>query len=266
MIHIIHQAIEEGILPNDEGHTQGIAFFDEESSSSGSNNLVNMNPATAELFILAKEGDINNMRSYLFDLTQPQTAAAEQIDYDDLVEFAGTPLIYACENGNLPMVRLLIQEGASLLMLSENGYYPYLASCLYGGRDEITAFLLMLAGVDEDCKDHLEQNALMIALLSERYELVRKLCLWPGVNINAQDNVRISQSLQLVLNITVIVRTGRIQPVDARDSYVGLGRCLFIALTSFNTGKPYGSGKHARPFANALSSFLNVIVRMAMIR
>ena len=74
-----------------------------------------------------------------------------------------TPLHYACVQGNLPIVRLLIAAGAALNQRGEHGYTA-LAEAVQQGQLEVAKELID-AGADPSIRNDESQDVLAIARL-----------------------------------------------------------------------------------------------------
>ena len=110
-----------------------------------------------------------------------------------------TPLHIACINGDLPLVRYLIEDAHSdIEATTNNGYAPIHSAC-EGGHLEIVQYLIKAAHVDKEAKtaDSFKNTPLHIACMKGHLPIVQYLIEDAGVDKNAEDNLFLSTALHI---------------------------------------------------------------------
>ena len=99
-----------------------------------------------------------------------------------------TPLMKAVVSGNIPRVKLLLQEGSSLDEQTENGETALILACKLGGNHSTKILPLLLEKNPEvDLRDSSGRTALSWASSTGKVDLIKKL-LYANADINSQDD------------------------------------------------------------------------------
>ena len=83
------------------------------------------------------------------------------------------PLHYAASSEALPVVRLLLQQGANIDASAPNGRTPLMQAALYGSEDVVAA--LLAAGADRQLRDERGATAAELARNAGRHYLIERL-------------------------------------------------------------------------------------------
>jgi ankyrin repeat protein len=98
------------------------------------------------------------------------------------LELLTTPICQACFNGEIDLVRLLVQN----INISDTGGVTPLMVASFKGHYRITEFLLS-AGAEVEKKDDLGHTPLIWASMRDQLEIVKLLVRYGGANVNAVD-------------------------------------------------------------------------------
>lgn len=109
------------------------------------------------------------------------------VDIETRDKYGFTPLILATDNGNVEMVKVLIEASANLDASDTSGRTALIHSveCDFGYCDMVE--VLLKAGVDMESKNKYGESALMVAVQNCGPEIIQKLLDF-GANVNAYDN------------------------------------------------------------------------------
>ena len=138
------------------------------------------------LFELIESGDVEEFKS--------------EIDNDNINqvnEIGESPLMYACESGELEMVNILLNSGADKNILSDDRETALMIA-ISDDEEEIVNSLLNVGGnVDLDVHDDDGNTAIMIAAINGDINVVGKL-IQKGASLTLvnNDNLNISQIVQ----------------------------------------------------------------------
>ena len=131
------------------------------------------------LYQAAEDGDLERVNSLL----------AEGADKDETFgSYRITPLLAASCNGHLPIVQLLVEQGAVMEKTDKDGRSPFYVACREG-QLQIARYLLE-QGADRDKACFHSQchfTPLHVACNHDRLEITKLLMVY-GADLNARDN------------------------------------------------------------------------------
>lgn len=122
-----------------------------------------------EAFLKAAESGLSNELKKHFN---SKAYKKEWLQHRDV--FGSTPLIRAAENGRTEIVRMLLEQGASVQDTNNSGGTALIEACDYRGNSD-TARLLIENKADIEAKDCLDVTPLMKASLNGHANTVRLL-------------------------------------------------------------------------------------------
>ena len=99
------------------------------------------------------------------------------------------PLLLACAQGNLDLVRALVPKVAAergLERTGDGGYTPFMAACALGHVD-VVRLLLGLEGVDMNAVDHMGRTPVMAACGRGHLPVVKLLARHPDVDLERKN-------------------------------------------------------------------------------
>ncbi|XP_022100689.1 transient receptor potential cation channel subfamily A member 1 homolog [Acanthaster planci] len=128
------------------------------------------------------------------DIATKELLSSEKIKFEATDKQLMTPLHMACTHGHLVITKMLIQQGAMLRCLDEEGNTPLLKACMEGHVDIVQ--LLFEAGEEKNILEQMltdadyDQNTpLHVAVESGKQQIVQ-MCLEKGANMNIFDKQR----------------------------------------------------------------------------
>ncbi len=108
-----------------------------------------------------------------------------------------TPLIIACQSSNIDIIRLLLDSGADINMDCESGFTPLSNACEYEHVDVVR--LLIDLGADVNLPSLEGSNPLSISIECENIELVKILLDAHTININSLEDLEEPHLIKAVL-------------------------------------------------------------------
>jgi len=118
------------------------------------------------------------------DIVRAKNALAAKVDLNMRNEAGYTPIMFAANAGQLPIIKLLVKHKVNIDIPDKDGYTPLIIAA-YRGRTDVVQYLLSQnANVHKRHKSG--RTALMIATWKGSIEMVKSL-LEKNANVNAQD-------------------------------------------------------------------------------
>lgn len=108
------------------------------------------------------------------------------IDVNEQDEECGTPLIYACQNNALEIVKMLLDNGANPNIGNQKNITPLHFSAALGAVSIVN--LLVKAGADVNCTDNNGITPLMYMVIKEKTAAVLGFIKNPEVDVHIKDN------------------------------------------------------------------------------
>lgn len=128
----------------------------------------------------ARSGSINDVKVHLQHGADPNYV-------DETTNFRRTPLVYACESGNMAMVRTLIEAGASPDVSDSNGVTPLMQACRKKSK-QIADYLINTAGANPNVADAKGKTVLMYAAEAGLDGIATKILNGEFSEIDASDD------------------------------------------------------------------------------
>jgi serine/threonine-protein phosphatase 6 regulatory ankyrin repeat subunit B len=123
-----------------------------------------------------KNGDfplILSCKRCIYELGALLIQKGAQVDIQDNNDNLFSPLFYACERNSIDMVRLLLDNGASINQVNEEELSAFQIVCQYGYKE--LAHLLIQRGADINHKDQNMNTPLYYACSTNQFEMVKFL-------------------------------------------------------------------------------------------
>jgi ankyrin repeat protein len=133
----------------------------------------------------ARDNKIENVKNLLQRMIKRDISLEATSEEYDL--YGNTALLWACYNGNLDMVRLLVEKGgANVNAPQDKSGRMALASASYRGHLEIVRYLVESKNVDINAQSEDSNTALIDACVNDGHlEIVRFLLGREHINVNA---------------------------------------------------------------------------------
>ena len=109
---------------------------------------------------------------------------SERLELDAKNEFDRTPLSIAAELGNVPVLRLLLENGANPNVMDDNGSTPFYWACESADDDEAIS-LLLDNGADPTVANNRGDTSFHAVCCRGHVETIRFLLEQPGINVNS---------------------------------------------------------------------------------
>ncbi len=118
------------------------------------------------------------------------------IDINERDEECGTPLIYACQNNALEIVKMLLDHGADPNIGDQKNRMPLHFSAALGALPIIN--LLVKAGADVNCTDNTGTTPLMYMAMKEKTAAALDYIKNPMVDVSIKSNVGLTAAMYAV--------------------------------------------------------------------
>ena len=142
------------------------------------------------------------------------------VDFVDSNYYNWTSLHYACTNGFLEIVKLLLQDERVEVNKQDNGYTPFYIACA-NGKIEVVKYMMQDQRIDVNKQDNCNGTPFHAACQNSKIEVVKHMMQDQRIDINKQDNYNTTPIWAACDNnrtqiVQVILQSGRYINLDAK--------------------------------------------------